>query len=71
MNRVVAINREIGVPATLAEIGVERDQLPQIADLALRSARLLAIAPVEPSRDLLLDILERALRGVLTDRSDA
>jgi alcohol dehydrogenase class IV len=69
--RTVELNREIGVPATLAEIGVERDQLPQIADLALRSTRLIAISPVEPSRGLLLDILERAHHGVLTDRSAA
>lgn len=71
LSRVVAINRAIGVPATLAEIGVMRDQLPQIAELALRSARLLAIAPVEPSRDVLLDLLERAYSGTLTDGSQA
>lgn len=69
--RVVDINREIGVPSTLAEIGIGRDQLPQIADLAIRSARLLAIAPVEPSRELLLDILHRAHAGALNERSAA
>jgi alcohol dehydrogenase len=69
--RIADLNRAIGVPATLAEIGVEREQLPRIADLALRSTRLIAIAPVEPSRELLVDILERALHGVLTDRSAA
>jgi alcohol dehydrogenase len=62
--RTAELNREIGVPATLAEIGVERYQLPQIADLALRSTRLVAIAPVEATRGLLLDILERAHNGV-------
>jgi alcohol dehydrogenase len=67
--RVVEINRQIGVPADLAAIGVTRDQLPHIADLALRSARLLAIAPVDPTRDLLLEVLEAALTGSL--RSDA
>jgi alcohol dehydrogenase class IV len=64
--RVVEINRAIGVPATLAEIGVERGRLPHIADLALGSRRLIAVAPIETSRDVLLDILERAHRGVLT-----
>lgn len=68
--RVAELNEQIGVPATLAGIGVTRDQLSRIADLALRSARLLAIAPVEPSRELLLDILERAHAGALL-RSDA
>jgi alcohol dehydrogenase len=69
--RVVEINREIGVPATLAEIGVQRDQLPGIADLALQLGRLLAIAPVEPTREVLLDLLERSHAGALTERSVA
>ena len=63
--RVVEINAQIGVPASLAETGLDRDQLPHIADLALRSARLLAIAPVDPTRDLLLEVLEAALAGTL------
>jgi alcohol dehydrogenase len=64
--RVVEINGEIGVPATLAAIGIGRGQLPTIAELTLRSVRLLAIAPVEPTRELVLDILERAHAGVCT-----
>jgi alcohol dehydrogenase len=67
--RVVEINAAIGVPADLASIGLDRDQLPQVADLGLRSARLLAIAPVDPTRELLLELLERAHAGHLTDRS--
>jgi alcohol dehydrogenase len=62
---VVEINRAIGVPATLAEIGVRAEQLPRLAELALTSRRLIAIAPIEPSHGLLLDILERAHAGVL------
>ena len=69
--RVVAINAAIGVPADLAAIGIDRDQLPHVADLGLRSARLLAIAPVDPTRELLLDLLEHAHAGLLTDRSVA
>ncbi|WP_035866083.1 iron-containing alcohol dehydrogenase [Cryptosporangium arvum] len=64
--RIVAINRAIGVPATLAEIGLARDQLPRIADLALGAQRLLAIAPIDPTREALLEILERAHDGALT-----
>ncbi|MFI1408393.1 iron-containing alcohol dehydrogenase [Streptomyces sp. NPDC020707] len=69
--RVAEINRAIGVPASLREIGVGRDQFPRLADLALKSARLLAIAPVEPTRDLLLDIIRRAHAGTLDDRTVA
>ncbi|MBQ1070255.1 iron-containing alcohol dehydrogenase, partial [Micromonospora sp. D75] len=67
--RVVEINREIGVPRTLAEIGLMRSQLPQIAELGLRSTRLIAAAPVDPSRELLLDILERAHDGAMANGS--
>ena len=69
--RVIAINRAIGVPSTLAELGLTRDQLPQIADLSTRSARLLAIAPIDPTLSRLLDILERAWAGTLTHGSSA
>jgi alcohol dehydrogenase class IV len=60
IGRIAEINRAIGVPASLSEIGVRRSQLPRIADLALGSTRLLAIAPVTPTRDLLLEILSDA-----------
>ena len=66
--RIVEINRDIGVPSSLADLGIERDQLTQIADLALRSARLLAIAPVDPTRELLIDLLQRAHAGHLNSR---
>ncbi|WP_188114383.1 iron-containing alcohol dehydrogenase [Streptomyces apricus] len=69
--RVAEINRAVGIPASLREIGVGRDQFARLADLALRSARLLAIAPVEPTRDLLLDIIRRAHAGTLDDRTAA
>jgi alcohol dehydrogenase class IV len=71
VTRVAEINRAIGVPATLADIGIACQQLPRIADLSLRSARLLAVAPIEPTRELLLDIITRAHAGVLGDRRAA
>lgn len=63
LDRIVEIDRAIGVPATLAEIGVDRDDLPRVADLTLRSERLLRIAPVEPTRDVILELLHRAHAG--------
>jgi alcohol dehydrogenase class IV len=64
--RIVELNRAIGVPSTLADLGIDRGRLPDLADLALGSKRLIAIAPVEPSKDVLMEILERAYDGVLT-----
>src|SRR5690606_16640596 len=60
---VVDISRRIGVPASLAEIGVTRDQLPRFAELALASDRLIGISPVPVTATLLEDILHRALAG--------
>jgi len=68
---IVAINASIGVPATLAEIGITRDQLPRIAELALASARLIAIAPAPATHELLLGILDNALTGSLSGRTAA
>jgi len=64
--RVVELGARIGIPATLAELGVARDALPALAEQALKSARLLAIAPLDPTREVLLDILERAHAGHLS-----
>ena len=50
---------------------VDRDQLPRIADLALQLTRLLAITPVDPTRELLLEVLERSHAGALSTRSVA
>jgi alcohol dehydrogenase len=60
IERVTELNRAIGVPSGLAGLGIPRDQLPAIADLALASTRLTAVAPVDVTRELMLDILERA-----------
>ncbi|WPO85629.1 iron-containing alcohol dehydrogenase [Herbiconiux sp. KACC 21604] len=66
VDRVAELCRSIGIPASLAEIGITRDQLPRIAELALGSARLLAISPIGAEPSTLLTILEAAHAG---DRS--
>lgn len=66
VDRVAELCRTIGIPTSLAEIGITRDQLPHIAELAQGSARLLAISPVGSEPGTLLTILEAAHAG---DRS--
>lgn len=68
VHRVAEINRSIGVPARLSEIGVGRDQIPDLVALASGASRLLAVAPVEASPELLRDLVERAHAGILTGR---
>jgi alcohol dehydrogenase len=71
ISSIAALNRAIGVPASLREIGITREQLPQLAELGSRSARLIAIAPIPAPPAVLLDILEHAHTGGLTERSDS
>lgn len=68
---IVELNRAIAVPATLAELGVTVAQLPRIAELALGSQRLVGMSPVPVTAELLLDILEHAHAGRLSERSNA
>ncbi|BDO42723.1 iron-containing alcohol dehydrogenase [Cellulomonas sp. NTE-D12] len=69
ISAIVRINGEIGLPGSLADLGVTADQLSRIAELGLASARLVAIAPVPVTHGLLLGILERAHVGALRERS--
>lgn len=66
IDRLAAIGAEIGLPATLAEIGLTRDQLPRIAELAAGVTRLVALASREATAQLLERILDAAFDG---DRS--
>ena len=65
------LNDAIGVPSSLRDLGIEREQLPQIAELALESRRLVDIAPVPVGEDLLQEILESAFAGTLALRRTA
>jgi alcohol dehydrogenase len=66
---IVRLNAAIGVPASLAEIGITADELPRIAELGHGSTRLVAIAPIPATPELLLDILTHAHSGHLTTGS--
>lgn len=66
IDRLAAITTEIGLPASLADLGVERAWLPRIAELAGGVTRLVALASREATPDLLERILDAAFDG---DRS--
>lgn len=63
VDRVAALCAAIGIPASLAEIGVAEDQLDRIAELALRSARLVAISPLGADPEAIRLILRAAHAG--------
>lgn len=66
IDRLAAIGAEIGLPATLADLGLDRAQLPRVAELAAGVTRLVALAAREATPDLLARILDAAYDG---DRS--
>ncbi|WP_187270704.1 iron-containing alcohol dehydrogenase [Lacisediminihabitans profunda] len=63
---VRSLSKDIGIPNTLAEIGITAGQLPRIAELSLTVKRLANNSTLEPTHDLFMTILEAALTG---DRS--
>lgn len=67
VHSMATLNATIGVPATLMELGIDRRQLTDIADGALASARLIAIAPIPVDQDLLMTILTAAHTGRLSE----
>lgn len=66
IDRVALICEEIGLPPTLADLGIARSDLQRIAELASGVTRLVALASRKATPDLLLPILKAAFDG---DRS--
>lgn len=66
IDRTDTIVREIGLPSSLAELGIAADQLDLIAELALGASRLLSNSPFPATHDALRRILVAAHVG---DRS--
>jgi alcohol dehydrogenase len=60
---VVKLRREIGIPHTLADIGLTAGDLPRIEELAGGVTRLVANTPSADPRALLEPVLRNALHG--------
>lgn len=63
IERVAQITDRIGIPASLAEIGIAAGDLERVAELALASRRLVGISPIPADADLLRRILTAAHAG--------
>jgi alcohol dehydrogenase len=64
---VDALLDRIGIPPTLKELGLTEDQLQYVAELGLRSARLIDNNPRPLDVDALLEITRAAYAGDRTD----
>jgi alcohol dehydrogenase class IV len=60
---VASLFTEIGIPGTLAEIGVSESDLPQIAELALGTTRLIKNNPRELTPSSMLELVSAAYTG--------
>lgn len=66
IDAVVDLTRAIGLPASIAELGVSRDELLSIADQALGITRLVTNNPRPLDRDGAMTILDAAWHGDVT-----
>ncbi|MFO0901430.1 MAG: iron-containing alcohol dehydrogenase [Pirellulales bacterium] len=57
---VERLQRAIGIPTRIRDLGGKREQLPEFADKAFAIKRLMLMTPRTPTRDDLLKILEAA-----------
>ena len=57
---VAKLGERVGIRPGLESIGMKREQLPEMAELAVGIRRLMDNSPVELDRDALLNILEEA-----------
>ena len=63
IDAVVELGHSIGLPRSLAELGLSRDELPTLADQAIGITRLVSNNPRTLDRDGALTILEAAWYG--------
>jgi alcohol dehydrogenase len=63
------LGQRIGLPPSLAALGLDIAELPRVAELGMASARLVSMSPLRADAGLLLEILDRAHAGTLTKRS--
>ncbi len=60
---VYALNREVGIPPNLAELGIREESLPEMADVALTVTRPVENNPRQPTRDEVIRVYQEAMRG--------
>ncbi|ADH85649.1 iron-containing alcohol dehydrogenase [Desulfurivibrio alkaliphilus] len=57
------LNQDVGIPRSLQELGIPREDIPEMAKIALTVARPVANNPRRPNHDEVMAIYEEALVG--------
>jgi len=60
IDAVYNLNNEVGIPDSLAALGIEREKIPEMADIALTVTRPVENNPRKPNRDDVIQIYEAA-----------
>jgi Alcohol dehydrogenase, class IV len=63
IDRVAEIGEAIGLPRTLADMGLDRERIPEVARLGAGVTRLVDNSPIPTDEGVLHDILEAAYTG--------
>ncbi|MDW7773977.1 MAG: iron-containing alcohol dehydrogenase [Desulfobulbaceae bacterium] len=57
------LNFDLEIPASLAELNIPKEKIPEMADIALTVARPIENNPRQPSRENIIGIYEYAMQG--------
>jgi alcohol dehydrogenase class IV len=57
---IVRLNRAIGIPARMRELGAKREQIPEMAEKALAIQRIVRVNPRVPTLGEMIELLNEA-----------
>jgi alcohol dehydrogenase len=60
IQRVVELQKSVGIRTRLSELGLKREQIPSVASKAFQIKRLMDVNPRQPNESELIEILEAA-----------
>ncbi|OGQ96359.1 MAG: alcohol dehydrogenase [Deltaproteobacteria bacterium RIFOXYD12_FULL_57_12] len=62
---IVQLNTDVGIPATLAELDIPREKIPEMARIALTVTRPVENNPRRPTLEEVIAVYERAFDGII------
>jgi len=64
VDAVFNLNMDVGIPASLADLGVEEKMIPKMAEIALTVTRPVENNPRRPTRDEVIEVYKAAMEGL-------
>jgi alcohol dehydrogenase len=62
---VYRLNTDVGIPATLADLDIPADKIPEMAEIALTVTRPVENNPRKPSLADVISVYEKAHKGII------